>query len=642
MSFLVPRTTHARRFPTRSYPGISFLLALGASFLLAACGSDGITGPEPVGRVDARGGTVQAQSGQVVLDFPPGAVSTEVGVTVEPAQGPPRGEGLLPGSAFDFGPDGIRFDEPVTLTIQFEAGELPADGVERGLAIHRAVGDGWQRIPGSVVDEGANRVTARIDGFSVYAVLFPGAPGEVVTTGGAQASAVGQAVAVPPSVRVLAEDGEPLSGLEVRFSVREGGGTVSGARQVTDGQGRATVGSWILGTTIGSNRLEARIEALETPVFFDAKALAGPPATLVEFQGGDQSAAPGTSVAVPPAVRVADEFDNPVSGVEVTFSADAGGSVEPGTVASGDDGVAAVRSWTLGEAGENSLTATAAGLDPAVFTATAGSGCELVPAISLGETVEGELAETDCQLESGRLTDKYGFSIAGQTAFSATLSAEGYSPVLFTFLASGPQVHGADGSDGAAVTVDYVLAPGSYELWPSSVALEPVTGAYSLATRTVAGDPTTGCARLALVVNSGVTVNGAITDGDCVVDFLDQPDVLRRFDHYAILVFPGETATATLSAGHEWALSLLDDGAFVTEIRNQPPGSTSSISYSPTETSFLVFTHWNDRDGETGSYTVSFDVSGASSGGSLRAPPATGPLLIPGGAHLPRGGSSRR
>lgn len=639
---LAPVVRH-RRAPARSSlsrrRGGSLVLGLVSAFVLAACGGDDVTGPTPAGQVGPGGATVRAQGGQVTLDFPPGAVASEVEVTVERAQRPPADEGLLPGSAFDFGPDGLAFDQPVELTVAFDPSELPSGGLESGLAIHRAVGDGWQRVEGSVVDEASNRVRAPIHSFSVYAVVFLGAPQEVFRAGDAQTAVVGQAVETPPSVQVRTGDGEVFPGLAVVFSVVEGGGTVTGASQVTDREGRATVGSWVLGTAVGANRLRASVEGLETPVVFEAEAVAGPFASIAAERGDGQAAPAGTSVEVPPAVRVTDEFGNPVPGVEVSFSADAGGTVAPSSAATGADGVAAVDVWTLGEIGPNGLAASVEGLDPVAFGAQALDPCGQVSDLAPGATVAGELTGVDCQLESGRLVDKFGLTFAGQTAFSASLTASDFDPALFTFGAD-RQVHGASSGGGASVTIDYVLPAGSYELRASTGAVEPVTGSYTLATGAVGGDPTTGCLRLATVVADGVGVSGAISDGDCVVDFLGGPSVLRRFDHYALLVFAGETATATLSAGHRWALTLLDDGVFVTGHRNQTAGTSRSISYSPAETSFLVFTHWNEADGVTGSYDISFSVSGGGSSAARRGLAPGLPLLAPVEAGLPGAGEA--
>ncbi|OPZ41414.1 MAG: hypothetical protein BWY94_02433 [Actinobacteria bacterium ADurb.BinA094] len=103
------------------------------------------------------------------------------------------------------------------------------------------------------------------------------------------------------------------------------------------------------------------------------------PATqMALYEGNDQTASAGTAVPVAPSVRVTDAGDNPVPGVHVTFAvASGGGSVTGADAVSGADGIAAVGSWTLGGTpGENTLTATVAGLagSPVTFTATGDAG----------------------------------------------------------------------------------------------------------------------------------------------------------------------------------------------------------------------------------------------------------------------------
>lgn len=159
-------------FSPAVWRGLGLALGLTVLPLAAACsGGDSPTGPRAANEVDEAGGTVQAQGGQVSLVFPPGAVTGTIEVTVEPAEEPPADPGLLEGAAFDFGPDGTQFSEPVELTIEYDSSQLPEGTAEGSLAIFKAVGDGWQRVEGSVVSEGADEVTASITSFSVYAVV---------------------------------------------------------------------------------------------------------------------------------------------------------------------------------------------------------------------------------------------------------------------------------------------------------------------------------------------------------------------------------------------------------------------------------------------------------------------------------------
>jgi hypothetical protein len=94
--------------------------------------------------------------------------------------------------------------------------------------------------------------------------------------------------------------------------------------------------------------------------------------TLSIYEGDNQTAPPGSVVAVPPAVRVTDSQNAPKAGVPVTFAVVSGGGSVTGANATSDaSGIARVGSWSLGaSAGVNSLSASAAGATPVTFTAT--------------------------------------------------------------------------------------------------------------------------------------------------------------------------------------------------------------------------------------------------------------------------------
>jgi len=191
--------------------------------------------------------------------------------------------------------------------------------------------------------------------------------------GDAQTATVGAAVPTNPSIRLTNSNGEAVSGTSVTFSVTAGGGTITGGTATTDGTGTASVGSWTLGTTPGTNGLRATVAGTGitgNPVDFVATGAAGPPATVEKTAGDGQTATPGTAVTTPPQVTVLDEFGNPVVGQEVTFTASGDGVVEGGTQTADAQGLASVTSWTLATAdGANTLTADA-GSASAMFTAT--------------------------------------------------------------------------------------------------------------------------------------------------------------------------------------------------------------------------------------------------------------------------------
>jgi hypothetical protein len=203
----------------------------------------------------------------------------------------------------------------------------------------------------------------------------------VVVDGDGQSATAGSAVGTAPSVRVTDANGNPVAGVSVTFAVASGGGTLDPTAPVMTGaDGVASVTSWTLGTTAGSNTLTATASGLTgSPLTFTATGTAGAAAQIVVVDGDGQSATAGSAVGTAPSVRVTDANGNPVAGVSVTFAvASGGGTLDPtAPVMTGADGVASVTSWTLGTtAGSNTLTATASGLtgSPLTFTATGTAG----------------------------------------------------------------------------------------------------------------------------------------------------------------------------------------------------------------------------------------------------------------------------
>jgi hypothetical protein len=65
-------------------------------------------------------------------------------------------------------------------------------------------------------------------------------------------------VAIAPSVRVEDQFGNPVSGVDVTF-IPSGDGQVIGSPAITGSDGIATLGSWTLSTTPGSNTLTVTV-----------------------------------------------------------------------------------------------------------------------------------------------------------------------------------------------------------------------------------------------------------------------------------------------------------------------------------------------------------------------------------------------
>ena len=117
--------------------------------------------------------------------------------------------------------------------------------------------------------------------------------------------------------------------------------------------------------------------------------VAGSATRTLEVVSGDmQGGAPGALLDAPVVVRVTDADGAPVAGDEVRFSVSTGGGeVSPSTIATDADGLA-MASWTLGDAGVNTLRVALVD-DAAVAvvvsaTATDGGGCDCSAAPGFG------------------------------------------------------------------------------------------------------------------------------------------------------------------------------------------------------------------------------------------------------------------
>lgn len=264
-----------------------------------------------------------------------------------------------------------------------------------------------------------------------------------VQAGAGQTATVNTAVGVAPSVLVTDAFNNPVAGTNVTFAVTAGGGSVTGAIATTNASGVATVGSWTLGTTAGSNTLTATEGSLPaSPASFTATGTAGAASQLLINAGGNQAAIAGNSVAVAPSVKTADQFGNGVAGVGVTFAvASGGGSITGGAQTSNASGIATVGSWTLGAtAGANSLSATSVGLtgSPLTISATGNPGNATNIAAVTGD---GQTATVNTTLGTAftvKVTDTNGNPVQGVVVGWAPATGGGsMNPTSSTTDASG-------------------------------------------------------------------------------------------------------------------------------------------------------------------------------------------------------------
>lgn len=222
---------------------------------------------------------------------------------------------------------------------------------------------------------GTNIVSASVAGvpsISFTATATAGAPTQVVKTQGDNQSApVNRPVPIAPQVRVLDAAGNGVAGLDVVFGIGIGSGSVVVGNVVTNAEGRATVGAWILGTTLGTNTLIATVTGVGSATF-TATATGGAAASMQPISLVTQPGIAGQAATSNPSVVVRDVQGNPVAGVTVNFAVTAGGgSINGAAQVTDANGVATLTSWTFGgTAGLNTVTASSVGLSNVIFTAT--------------------------------------------------------------------------------------------------------------------------------------------------------------------------------------------------------------------------------------------------------------------------------
>jgi hypothetical protein len=209
--------------------------------------------------------------------------------------------------------------------------------------------------------------------FTVMAVAAS-ANGLALVSGDGQEGTAGTTLSDPLVVEVTDAFGNPIADVPITW-VPEVGGSVSETSTTTDAQGRSSV-LRTLGPASGPQTTIASSEGLAgSPVVFSHTAAAGSPSGVQAISGDDQTGSPGATLPNPLVVQVVDGSGNAVVGAAVTWVVTAGGgSLDPTTGTTDDNGRAST-SWTLGPGiGANTAQAIVSGVGEAAFSATAAAG----------------------------------------------------------------------------------------------------------------------------------------------------------------------------------------------------------------------------------------------------------------------------
>jgi hypothetical protein len=324
------------------------LIAFGLSTILAACGGDGIVLPN-----ESRPAKIAIVDGDG-QSAPAGATLTEP-IVVKVTDGLNR---PVSGQA-------------VVFAIDAGGGQVSPASAQTG-------DDGMASATWTLGNSaGQQRVKAQVSGddllvnFSASAVSGVGALLELVS-GNNQVAAVGSALADSLVVRVTDVNGNPVAGVEVQWTVGDGG-SISPASAQSGADGTAAA-ERVLGNASGPQTAQASSVGLAS-VTFTQTAEPANPTSLVLVSGNDQTGAVGAQLTDSLVVRLVDDNGNGVGGKAISWVVGTGGgSPNPATATTTPTGFAWTR-WTLGpNAGSNLINAVFSGVPSVPFTATAAAG----------------------------------------------------------------------------------------------------------------------------------------------------------------------------------------------------------------------------------------------------------------------------
>ncbi len=386
--------------------------------------------------------------------------------------------------------------------------------------------------------------------------LFLAAASETLVSG-----VVGTDVTVPPVVSVRDSRDAYVRGIVVTFSVVSGGGNISNVTVVTDSTGHASLTRWTLGTQVADNAVTASIGATQV-VTFRATTIPGAPASLLKVAGDNQRSRVGGTVAVRPQVRATDAFDNPIAGLAVKFSVMAGGgTVSEDTVLTDFLGVATLGGWTLGGAGEQSITASVPPLANLFFFATAYDPLDSLASTLVPEaTRHGELSQNSRKDGDGRFFDLYDLSVPVESDVTLRLTSASFEGRLEVQYADGTPIAEAPLNDTSSRTIRALLPAGSFRVVVTSTAPGSV-GQYDISYHNSDGDTRT-CD--GLFVAHGTTVDSQRRSGNC-------RDDSYYVDRYRIYLKAGSTLSAILE---DYSLS---SNAFQLETQTGDPLASAVV-----------------------------------------------------------------
>lgn len=300
-------------------------------------------------------------------------------------------------------------------TVNVEEARVECNGVSAQVANRAFVAPAGSLNPGSntITCTGIDRA-GNVDSERIGVTLNTATPAKItLVSGNNQTGHIGELLP-EPLVVALTENGSPVPGRSVRFTILRNDGSLSTGSSSgrtltvnTDATGRAeaqfTLGTW---AGAGNNQVEATAVGFVGEALFSASALPADPGLIVVDAGNNQEGIVGQGLPRPFVATVVDRGSNRLGGVPVTFTVTQGNGNFAGqpavTVTTDSDGRAQVV-LTLGpdEGFDNNMV-------KATFPGNAGAPATFVAS----GKITGNPAETQI---SGVVLDNSNVPIAGVT-----------------------------------------------------------------------------------------------------------------------------------------------------------------------------------------------------------------------------------
>jgi len=438
---------------------------------------------------------------------------------------------------------------------------------------------------------GAVALTASVAGVTATTMFSltntSGPPASITATSGSlQSATIGTAFGAPLVATVVDANQYPVNGVTVTFAAPANGpsgvfaNTTTTDTETTNANGVATSTTLTANGTTGSYSVGATVAGVATAASFSLSNVAGALVSITATIGTPQSVTVNRPFANVLVATVVNGNQQPVSGVQVTFTAPATGA--SGTFANGT---------TL-----DTETTNASGVATSTtFTANGGVGTYTVTA-----TVPSGAEPANFSLTNTAIN--FAFYVSGLEAINGGSNFYG--------LAGSVQVDG--NGDVLGGEQDYNDGIGVLSPQPSGDAILPETGALTV-------DSSTGLGTLVLTTNNtSVGVNGVET---LAVQFVNA-------NHALIVQFDG-SATSSGSMDAQTLSSTLNDGNYAFTLSGVDTaylpivfGGVFSVSSSGTA---LSGTYDVDDAGATVTPTL-----GTSFSGTISAPDAFGRGTITG------------